>query len=531
MRALLGGDERATLEDVLPAFLRTRHWFRADSEHPGEATIVESIALGAGEEPLVLVLASIDTGEGEPDTYAMPLAFVPRDAPHPPQPRAVIATVRLANQSEGTLVDALEHPESCRALLELLARGARVPGVAGELVATLYAKDEPLDARDPRPIGELHANASIQYGDRTLLKVFRRVEDGRSPELEIGCFLATNAPGLTPPVIGAIEYRHGRREPSTIGVLERFVANEGTGWDHALAELGRFFERVLSHHRAEAPPPCDDSLVARSVLEPPPLVVQAIGAYRDAAGLLGRRTAEMHLAFARSTDPAFAPEPYSTFNRRSLYQSLRNLAGRTMRTLRSRVPELPPRALKLARAILDREPELLVRFEPLLHVRLDSLRTRVHGDYHLGQILYTGKDFVLIDFDGGHLNELSERRRKRSPLRDVAGMVRSYHYATHASLLDPTIVLETDRTHAAPWARAWYTWVTAAFLHGYRARALEEPEHASFLPKTDDGLAMLLDRFILARALNELAIELREPGERATVPLEAIATMIGALPI
>jgi maltose alpha-D-glucosyltransferase/alpha-amylase len=525
-------EDRAGIEDALPRFIRTRRWFRRPWSIIASVSVVEAVPLATPPD-LTLVLVSVEYAEGEPETYTMPLAFVPKresTAGAPPATSAVVATAHLADGREGYIIDALEHPESLKTLFAAVARRARVAGGAGELLCSMTDDDAGADPGEPRLIGERHTNAAIQYGDRYLLKVFRKLDEGRSPELELGRFLAARAPGLSPGVAGAVEYRSGRGEPSTLAVLQRFVPNEGTAWRHARAEAGRFYERVLSLHRDEPAPEPDSSLVARSSHDPPAVLTEVIGAYRDAAHLLGRRTAEMHLAFASSDEPAFSPEPYSSFDRRSLYQSLRNLVGRVLRTLRARIQELPASVVAVGRDVAAREHEILARFEPLLRQRIDAYRTRLHSDYHLEQVLYTGKDFVIIDFDGGSDRAMSERRRKRSPLRDVASMVRSFHYAAYLTLSDPTVVREADRAIARPWARVWYAWVAAAFLRGYRGRAAEEAGGAPFMPRTEEGLSMLLERFVLAKAFHELGDELLEPSERCAVPLDAIAHVLGPPP-
>ncbi len=529
--ALAGGFERGFLEDVLPAFVRSRRWFRGRARMITQAQVTESISIGEGDTAMVLALVTIDYAEGEPETYAVPMAFVAKGA-RAVAPDAVIANARVGGK-EGVIVDALEDGASSRALVDTIAQRARIAGLGGELVATPYegAPDAAGAGTDDhgelKTISSLHANAAIRWGDKYLLKVFRLVEDGRSPELEMGRFLTTHAPGIAPDIVGAIEYVCGRGEPRSIAALARYIPNEGTAWEHAHGEIQRFYDRVVARSPdAPAPEVPNPSLVLRAKEMPSAEVLAVIGSYPTAAALLGTRTAELHLALAASDDPAFSPVPFSTFDRRSLYQSLRNLVGRVMRTLRSRRSELSPHAVPLARALFDDEAAIVGRFESLVHEPIAALRTRIHGDYHLGQVLHTGRDFIIIDFDGGPDHDLPERRRKRSPLRDVAGMVRSLHYVAYSAIYGGTVVRETDRAIVLPWAAQWAAWSAAAFLRGYRERAVG----ASFLPASDESLAMLLDRFVLAKAFHELGGELVEPTERIAVPLGAIVHMLGLTP-
>jgi maltose alpha-D-glucosyltransferase/alpha-amylase len=364
-----------------------------------------------------------------------------------------------------------------------------------------------------------HANAAVRFGAELVLKVFRKLEDGMSPELETGRVLAPRAPTLVAPIRGALEYvpTSTRAERATVAVVQGFVANEGTAWEHARAELRRFYERALTR-RDELPPATDAPLLELAEGPVPALLRDTMGPYLDMASLMGKRTAELHHALAACDGPAFAPEPYTSFDQRSLYQSLRNLTGRTLRALKPRVPRLPAEAQSDAHAVIQAERALLDRFMPLVAESITSVRIRCHGDYHLGQLLYTGKDFVVIDFDGGPGKPLSERRRKRSPLRDVASMARSFHHAAFVALGDAGVVREADRALLLPWADAWQAFSSAAFVRAYLAAA----GAADFLPPSPKQAGILLDAFLLAKALHELEDELNEPRHTVSITLRAL---------
>ncbi len=357
--------------------------------------------------------------------------------------------------------------------------------------------------------------------------MFRRVEEGLSPELEMTRFLNVHAPGLTPTVVGALQLRRGRAEPSTLAVLQAYVPNEGTAWTHAREELHRFFERVLTRHReAAAPEPAPATPLEAAHAEVPAAVQEVVGAYLDVAAQLGRRTADLHLALASETlDPAFVPEPYLSLDRRSKYQSMRNLAGKTLRELKLNLVRLPPRIAAPARLLAEDAGRTLKVFEPLLTHRMTGLRIRIHGDYHLDQVLHAGKDFVIVDFDGAEGETLIERRRKHSAVRDVAGMIRSFHYAAMTALLDGSVVREQDREAAAPWAEAWHRQISGSFLRAYLAVTGGAP----FLPLPEE-LALVLQTHLLEKAFQELRDELDACGETVTIPLAAIAELVGVTP-
>jgi maltose alpha-D-glucosyltransferase/alpha-amylase len=231
----------------------------------------------------------------------------------------------------------------------------------------------------------------------------------------------------------------------------------------------------------------------------------------------------MHLAFAGNIDDAsFAPVAYSTLDRRSKYQSVRNLVGKTIRLLRDCVGRLPATLTNDARRLVGGQEQVLKGFEPYLGQRLTGLRIRTHGDYHLEQLLYTGKDFVIIDFEGPPAEMLAERRRKHECLRDVAGMIRSFHYAAFTALLEQGVVRPEDRSIAEPWADAWYRWVSGAFLRSY----LDATTGMPFLATADDQ-RLILDSHLIRRALFELGDELARGAETVAIPLSALVELAG----
>ena len=203
----------------------------------------------------------------------------------------------------------------------------------------------------------------------------------------------------------------------------------------------------------------------------PAAVRDLMGSFPDTMVTLGQRTAEMHRRFLSLSGPAFAPEPYSALSRRSEYQSLRNLSGAALRQLQSRAGALTGTAADDAAIVLEHRSELLRLFEPILSERALSIRMRTHGDFHLEQVLFTGRDFVILDFEGERYRSFNERRRKRSPLRDLACMLRSINNAVLVTLWEPGTVRDVDRDVLAPWARLWSAWMSVMFLHGYAMAA------------------------------------------------------------
>jgi len=257
-------------------------------------------------------------------------------------------------------------------------------------------------------------------------------------------------------------------------------------------------------------------------LEIPPLAGELIGTYFESARLIGERTAELHLALASNlTDPNFYPEPFTTLYQRSIYQSMRNLTSRTFRLMRARLSHLPKPIQETTNKVLEKEQDVYNSFHTLLDGKISAQRLRIHGDFHLGQVLFTGKDFIIIDFEGEPARSLSERRLKRSPLRDVAGMLRSFHYAAYHAIFSKGARPE-DIAAMEKWAYYWYFWVSVTFFKSYMKIAGQ----GNFLPPADSQLTILLRALSLEKAVYEVAYELNNRPNWVPIPLQGILELL-----
>ncbi|CAN5381044.1 maltose alpha-D-glucosyltransferase [soil metagenome] len=527
---------RPALAKILPAYLRSRRWFGGKARRIKDVKIVETIPLQAGDFIARIAMLQVDYTDGDPETYVLPLTFATGEqALHVEEwlPHAALARMKVRDGEEGILYDAVWETAFGSALLDMIARRRSFRGDHGALSATTTRQFRALrgPAGDELPASVSRAeqsNSSIIFDDRLILKLFRRIENGQNPDLEIGRFLTegTKFKQLAP-VAGAIEYSRGRDEAMTVGILQGYVANEGDAWQFTLDSLATFFEEALA---SELPP---DELVepGRHLLdlideELPALANEQIGAFIEEVYLLGQRTAEMHLALASSRqDPAFTPEPFSMLYQRSVYQSMRSQTGRVFQTLRRQQLSLPERVQEDAQVVLELEGDVRRRFQSIIEQRIHATRIRFHGDYHLGQVLFTGRDFVIIDFEGEPARPLGERRIKRSPLRDVAGMLRSFHYAAFASLFDHghgVPIRPGDVPTVERWASFWNVWVSVAFLKSY----FEHTEGAEFMPRDRDEVRVLLDVFLLDKAVYELGYELNNRPDWVRIPLHGIMDVI-----
>ena len=524
------------LEQVLIRHLRNRRWFRGKARTIVDAGIEDTIPLETASATTVVTLVRVEYAAGEPETYVLPLSFAVGERAEQVREELAYRTVcRLRVRSrgqepfEGILYDALGEGEFSFLLLEAMRNRRRFKGVKGALTGVpskAFRTLAPADEEMPPPslLRAEQTNTSVSFGDKLILKLYRRVEEGVNPDLELGRFLTDHA-GFDhiPAVAGGVEYRRRGRESVSLAMLQEFVPNEGDAWRFTLDGLGRFYERALAD-RITVP---DGAFVGRPLPELeqeelPDFILEAIGTYLPAVQMLGRRTAQMHAALASNTrDTAFSPEPFTPHYQRSLYQSVRTLARHAYDTLRDQLETVAEEDRADAEAVLEREPEMVARLRRLLDQTLSGMRMRTHGDYHLGQVLYTGRDFVIIDFEGEPARPLTQRRMKRSPLIDVAGMTRSFHYASLSALRNGNIRPE-DRSQLEPWAHFWYQWVSATFLGSY----LEEAGRPRWLPKTPEELDLLFNFVLLEKAVYELRYELNNRPEWAGVPLLGILEIL-----
>ena len=535
---ILQGRGRAQLEAALPDHLQNQRWFGGKGRTIQSASLQEMVPLGKGaEDPRAcLCFVRVEYTEGEPETYLVPLSYssgAAADQLLHEIPQAVLARLELKHGERGALFDALRDPAFCASLLEAIARRRRYPGVSGRLVAWQSSTFRRLrgvsdGSLEPTPVEAEQSNSSVVYGERFILKLFRRLGAGVNPELEVGRFLTdkTSFTGF-PPVAGAIEYQREHDAPLTLAILHGFVPNEGDAWQYTLDALSGYYGRCqpgAAPWTGDAGAPPARSPLDLSSTPPPSLAREIIGSYLPAVELLGRRTAELHLALAsHPEDPEFAPEPFTPMYQGSLCQSMLTATTRAFQSLRRGLAGVPDAAHDDARSLLERDQELRQRFRRLRDQPCSALRFRYHGDFHLGQVLSTGRDFVIIDFEGEPARPLSQRRVKRSPLRDVAGMLRSLHYAAYAASLGLVAGVDPgDFPPLEPWARFWHLWVSRAYLTGYLAVADGSP----LLPAAHEERRVLLDAFLLDKALYELLYELNNRPTWVGIPLRGILQLL-----
>jgi len=512
LNMLLADGQRAPLENaVLPDYLRTCRWFGAKARKIREMRIIEQIPVAEGAAQLWLL--QVDYIDGLPDIYSLPVQVATgaaADAILRNSPQSVIA--RLGTQ-RALLYDAIWDADFREKLFRLMTGGAVLKGRSGQLagVGSAVLAQEPNDIV-PRSqvLNAEQSNSSMLFENRFFLKLYRKLEDGVNPDVEVTRFLSERRQfAHVPAFVGSIEYRRPRTEPTVVALLQTAASNEGDAWTLTLDAVGRYFERVLERK---------GDLQSASVASGPLLEELFGGVYPEKAQLMGRRTGEMHLALASDTaDKAFAPEPFNAMAQRSVYQSMRASLRRAFALLQKKLPELPKGFRAEASQVLAAEDQILAVEQATLERHASASKIRIHGDYHLGQILSTGKDFVILDFEGEPARPLSERKLKRSALRDVTGMMRSFQYAAYVALWQPSMRSE-DVPFLERWADLWYRQMSATFLQSYLAATIDAP----FLPRKENDLSLLLEAYLLDKAVYEVGYELNHRPDWVVIPIRGI---------
>jgi maltose alpha-D-glucosyltransferase/alpha-amylase len=535
---LFSGSALREFEAFLPEYIARRRWFVQKARNITATTVVDYVPLPAApgrrsDQVAQLLIVQVELDHGSPERYSLPLSFAAgaeAEELNKWHGEAVLADLNAGGRP-GVLYDAIFEPAFTKVMVELLARRRSTGGTGGKLLGlpspSLRQFDEFL-AEDyvPTPLSAEQSNSSVLLGEHGIMKFIRRFEEGINPGVEVGRFLSERARFPYAPLSGgSVEYRPDApgSVPTTVAVLEEFISNEDDGWNYVVDALTHSLEEALAHRQEVdlgLTPPRSLFSLERSELEPGHLLV---GAHLEWASLLGRRTAELHQALTSDhRDPDFAPEPLTALDRQALYHGARSLTRKVFHDARSLASPSPR-----LEQVLPRENEIIDRMRKLSMLSMKAQRIRCHGDYHLGQVLWTGKDFVIIDFEGEPSRSLGRRRLKRPAVVDLAGMVRSFDYAGRTAALRLTRDLGTsissvDRTTIDTWVTFWHRWISGTFLDSY----LEVAGQADYLPHDVEQLTQLFDFFLLEKAIYELGYETNSRPDWVDIPARGILDIL-----
>lgn len=507
---LAGGEAPVALErKALPAFLPVQRWFSGKREPLGSVRLktLGMVEENGGEgrgQGYWLAMATVQVAGGR-RSYFLPLALDDEDGA---EDARRFMTGMLARVRQGSalyaLVDAVSHPGFARALVAAMVDSIDSLGAASGLRfwgSPTLARGDGL-SEVARPLGVEQSHSSLRLGERLVLKIYRRLATGTHPELEVTRFLNRAGYVNTAPLLGSVEYVDTRGRSTALAAVFGFLINQGDGWGYTLDYL----ERALEMAGLAGEDSADFPFVH----------------YVNLAAMLGRRTAELHRALAAGGRRGpFAPQPITAQDGTRWSRETRTVTRRGLRAV-SHSERLPEDLRRAAQALHGRREEVLERMRGLGPALVGLRKIRIHGDYHLGQVLIHEGDWFVLDFEGEPERPLAARREKRSPLKDVAGMLRSFDYAAaqaQRSALARGLLSAEDLR----WAVAeWRDRAGRAFLDAYLDAAAGVPG----IPESREETVRVIRLFMLEKALYELSYEAANRPDWLGVPLEGILALL-----
>jgi maltose alpha-D-glucosyltransferase/alpha-amylase len=523
---------------ALASFLQRQRWF-ARSREIRHARFTDWATIRGGAHPAFVTIVSVDYADGSSDSYFLPLALASGDdAARVLQDAPGRVLARITGARKGAIIDGLYDDDTCDRLVTLVSSsqevGTRRGSVKGVLVQTGATAAVPIavdvDRRWTRGGGD-QSNSIAFVNDRYALKLFRRIEPAINPEYEVGLFLTERDFSRTPPLVGAVEYLRPGLDEGTLAIVQHAAKHQGSGWDFAIDELRRYYQRVAARASGQDARESLEGLEGGAAstgdpTHPTPFFTALAQYYLHSTETLGRRTAEMHAALAAGTGPAFAPEPLDRSELTRLAARMTADADAALTALAAGLETFGAPSRSLADAVLRQHDALRARFDDVRTLDSAGRRIRVHGDYHLGQVLRAEEDFIILDFEGEPARPIAERRARHSPVKDIAGMVRSFSYAAYAALFAFTVHAPDDYRVLEPWAETWQRAVSDVFVASYRAALTVEPSGSDIIPE-GQAWNVLFRAFLLQKAFYELSYELNHRPEWIRIPLLGILKLIG----
>lgn len=532
---LFNGRMKTRIENqILPQFLKEQRWFGSKSQKILKINIIETIPIKNRDSYTLLLVLKVSYTASAEEYYHVPLSFLEKEQAKSllqERPQSVLLNYQ-SPELEGIIYDAAQDESFHQTLLQLVARRRVIRAQDGKLRAYpgkyfRNIRKQMTTFEHSRLLETEQSNSSILYDRQLIFKLFRKLDEGMNPDLEIVKYLTENTDYKNVPAFaGALEYQKKDGSQITLGILYPFVPSEGNAWDYSQDYLIRYYERVLSKlSQLEKLPALPDSFFEKSEQAIPEMMQELIGGpFMEMAYQLGKRTAELHRALARPTQASdFRPEPFSLLYQRSVFQSIQSLVKRVFLTLRKNTNKCPEELREDLKETILLEPKIIVLCRKILAKKIKAKKIRIHGDYHLGQVLYTGNDFYIIDFEGEPARPLGERRLKRSPLKDVAGMLRSFHYAAFSPLIQEKVAGEMEELEH--WAKLWTYYISKIFLNAY----LEHVGSSSLIPEDQSETESLLSLYLLEKAVYEIGYEINNRPDWLAIPLKGILYETGAI--
>ena len=514
--------------EVLPDYIRANRWFGGKGRRLEHVKIQSVIPFEQEKQHAnhFLVVVEVTYNEGLPENYFLPIAYSNYDLSGLLSQESVISLVQEDKNTLGTLYDGVQDETFRSKLLQLVLKKRTILGKDCEVIGKML----PLENGEQSQYADLQSkvskadqsNTAIFYEEKFFLKLLRHAEEGENPEIDIGTILTKHNFANTTRLLGYAEYRTPETEPADFVVLNEFLRNQGDAWTLFTGEFARFVDNAMAN--TEFWEKCAEVKPITDFAPLPTLLVQLLGEhFVENVKLLATRTAEFHLALMSETDdPNFAPEPLGYQYKVSITQSMISYATRVFNQMSaaSGVNDDVKRGLAM---LFGLKQKLMKKFTDLRSAPVDSFRARIHGDYHLGQVLYTGNDFAIIDFEGEPMRSIGERKTKRSQIRDVAGMIRSFQYAAYVYMFKATMVQkDREKDKLEKVVDVWSNAVSRTFLQSY----VERVKDSKIVPSDRNCFRTLLEAYLAEKAIYEIGYELNNRPDWALIPIRGLLQLL-----
>lgn len=515
----------ALTQHIRPEYFQSKRWFGSKMRTIEGYRIIDVGFLDVESDTFCLLLVEVTYAGGDPEFYQLPLAFaLAADVPATLQEQPEgIAFVVPTPDGDMCAYDAFEDDLFCAALYTGMADNRDFPMRHGTLLFRhLPGQMSELDVHAVKRIRTEQSNTSIIFNGQLILKTFRKLAVGRNPDFEVPHYLTAHTDfSYVPKVAGFIEYVGTHEGAISVGVLQDFVLNQGDGYTNALNRVREYFAQVL---------PYIDGHPDYTEADQREQAAAFAGTVPDIATRLGQITGQLHAALSGRTElEAFVPERITQEQVELWEENISTMISRVIQGIRGRLDDESPELQALLEPIARNEETFLTMVGGLgALVEEGCHRTRYHGDYHLGQVLHTDADFVILDFEGEPARTLEERRAKHSPLKDVAGMIRSFNYAVYSVLFEiwsERTLDEEEKRELEGWAFAWEGLAQRAFLDGYR-ETVRNPAGLQSVPVSDGVFEQVVQIFELEKAFYELAYEFNNRPGWVPIPATGILRLI-----
>ena len=511
-------------EKTIINYLPSCRWFKSKIRTIKSSVITDQVLIKANEL-FYLLFVDIEFNEGEKEKYLLPVTILPlHELPKNTNTNSIIFYITERNKY--AVLDALILETACDVLLTMFNNKqirTKTGDIKTHIMSSIKTAHDSKTGKSIKLLTNDQSNSSIIFNDNLILKLFRKCDPGLNPDVEINTYLTTKKFRYTPKFIGDIQYKN-KDNCYTLGMLQEYIPNQNDAWGYILSCIKIFYDNTLEKHAT--PQPIDlplDPLINHD-LALDQNVFDLLGPVTELLILLGERTAELHAMLSKSSKSSdFNSESFSFLDQRSLYQSVYSKANRVFTYIRKNIRRFTEQQVELLNQLLEKSFLITQQCKTILNGKIGGKKIRCHGDFHLGQILFTGNDFIIIDFEGDPMKPISERRIKMSPLSDVASMLRSFHYA--ASSIFYEIVKNQSKNHTATlseWSTTWYRTACTLFLKGYLAKL----DKTNLLPSHIENLLLLLKIYMLDKALSELDYEINNRPDKIMIPSRGIMELI-----